>query len=288
MSKKLRMGIVGYGFVGKAVDYGFPDANCEKFIIDLTPGENIWGSNTAELSECNVDITFVCVPTPMGKDASIDASILIEVVKDALKWTDGLVVIKSTVVPSIIRRFALSNDRVIYNPEFLTEKAANEDFVNPIMHVFGGHTEITKKLQHFYEQYSSCAPCPIYHMSSEEASFVKYGMNSFLATKVLFFNQFFDIVESQGSNYSTIIRAIGTDSRIGISHTMVPGHDGRKGFGGSCFAKDTAAFARYAISEEKAFTVLNEAIKQNQKYRTAYGEPLEREKAQNIKFDYDI
>jgi UDPglucose 6-dehydrogenase len=280
-TEKLKLAIVGHGFVGAAVDYGFPDSNCDKIIIDPKYGTKVSDINA------EVELSFVCVPTPMGKDASIDASILITAVTDLLEHTSGLVVIKSTVIPSIVGKLA-QNPRVIYNPEFLTEKSANEDFVNPIMHVFGGLSENTEKLEHIYEKYSACKPCPVYHMSAEEASFVKYGMNSFLAAKVLFFNQFHDIIEQYGGNYSTIIKAIGTDKRIGSSHTMVPGHDGRKGFGSACFAKDVPAFVKFSQSIGKDFTVLKEVAIVNQDIRNSYGEPLPREKEQHVHFDYDI
>jgi UDPglucose 6-dehydrogenase len=135
--KKLRMAIVGHGFVGAAVDYGFPDNNCNKTIIDPK-----YGTKVSDLIESDIEVSFVCVPTPMGKDASIDASILITAVNDLLAYTTGMIVIKSTVIPSIVGELA-KDPRVIYNPEFLTEKAANEDFVNPIMHVFGGHSTQT-------------------------------------------------------------------------------------------------------------------------------------------------
>ena len=282
MSKKLNLAIVGHGFVGKAVDYGFPNSNCEKRIIDP-----IYDNKVSDLKGYHIDVSFVCVPTPMGQDASIDASILINTVTNLLEYTDGLVVIKSTVIPAIVDQLT-ENSRVIYNPEFLTEKAANEDFVNPFMHVFGGKKEQTEKLEELYKSYSACKPCPVYHMTAAEASFVKYAMNSFLSTKVLFFNQLFDLVENHGSNYNVIRNAIGTDPRIGHSHTMVPGHDGRKGFGSACFAKDCPAFIMYAREQGMPFTVLEEVVRVNQEYRNSYGEPLPREKEQHVRFDYDI
>ena len=135
------------------------------------------------------------------------------------------------------------------------------------MHVFGGLFENTKKLEMLYREYSDCRECPVYHMTAKEASFVKYIMNSFLATKVLFFNQLHDIIEKNDANYETIIEAVGTDPRIGSSHTKVPGHDGRKGFGGSCFVKDTAAFVNFTKTTNQRFTVLEEVIRRNQEYR---------------------
>lgn len=270
------MAIIGHGFVGKAVDYGFNSPNCEKFIVDPMGGLPIEALNGKE-----IDITFVCVPTPMGSDGKIDASIIQSVVKYLIDNTRGLIVVKSTVTPDIIDSFG---DEIVYNPEFLTEKSANEDFVNPIMHVFGGDFEETKMVERVYEQYSACKPCPVYHMSAKDASFVKYGINSFLATKVLWFNQFYDVVSNHDGNFGKIISAIGSDRRVGPSHTTVPGFDGKRGFGGACFPKDTAAFLKFSDNE---FSVLKEVILKNQEYRNGY-ELDSREVEQNITFDKEL
>jgi UDPglucose 6-dehydrogenase len=270
MSKMLKMAIIGHGFVGKAVDYGFNNPGVIKFIVDPRYEYSIKDLPT------DIDITFVCVPTPMGEDGTIDASIINGVVSYlTTNKIGGLIVVKSTVTPDIISSF----EGIVYNPEFLTEKSANEDFVNPIMHVFGGDFEQTKAVERIYEQYSSCKPCPVYHMSTVDASFVKYGMNSFLATKVLWFNQFYDVVNCNGGNFNKIVSAIGSDKRIGSSHTTVPGWDGRRGFGGSCFNKDIPAFVHYS---EQSMTVLREVWNVNCDYRAEYADLLDREKEQHI------
>ena len=274
MSKNLKMGIISHGFVGKAVDYGFNHPNITKFIVD--PNYNYPIENVPE----SLDIAFVCAPTPMGKDGVIDGSIIESAVKYLVENTKNcLVVVKSTVTPDIIASFG---DSIVYNPEFLTESRANEDFVNPIMHVFGGTFDKTKAVERIYEQYSACKPCPVYHMSTIDASFVKYGINSFLATKVVWFNQFYDLIVKEGGNFNKIVSAIGTDKRVGPSHTNVPGWDGRRGAAGACFAKDIPAFIHFS---EKEFSVLREAWNVNCDYRTSYDEALPREIAQHIKFD---
>jgi len=271
----MRMTIVGHGFVGKAVDYGFSNKAITKTIIDPLYNTTL---DDVELSE---DVTFVCVPTPMGKDGAIDCSIVVDTVTQLLLRRSGIIVIKSTVTPDIIEKFSRRGGgaRVVYNPEFLTEKNACEDFVNPSMHIFGGDPEATKRLEQIYKDYSLCKPCPVYHMTSTDASFVKYGINCFLASKVLWMNQFYDVIENFGGNYGIISNAIGTDPRIGRSHITVPGFDGKRGYGGACFPKDTAAFANFA----KSFSVLEKVIEENNKYRNCYDKD-EREKAQNVNY----
>ena len=88
-----------------------------------------------------------------------------------------------------------------------------------------------------------------------------------------------DVVSDEKANYNQIITAISTDSRIGNSHTLVPGFDGKRGFGGACFPKDTTAFSSFAPE----FTILKKVIEENNKYRCGY-EKDERELEQNVNY----
>lgn len=271
-----KLAIVGWGFVGKSVDFGFDSVKLEKIIIDPILGNSIEDIGISD----DISFAFICVPTPMGTDGSIDASILSSCVDYLCKNTECLIIIKSTVTPEILVSLGHS-DRIVYNPEFLTEKNAQYEFVNPFMQVFGGDKKNTVRVEQLYANYSSCKPCPVYHMSIAEASFVKYGLNSFLATKVLFFNQFSDMTEKSGADYAKIIDAIGTDPRVGSSHMAVPGHDGRRGFSGACFPKDVAAFVKFSGD---TCTVLKEAWNRNCDYRNSE-DLLPREKAQKVSFN---
>ena len=268
----INIAIVGHGYVGKAVSHGF---NSYKVSVNLIGP--IYNTNVKLLDGLELDAAFVCVPTPFGKDGKIDSSIVEEVVKE-LAPRGCPIIIKSTVTPDVLEKLWRKNKMIVYNPEFLTEKNALNDFVNPPMHVFGGSLEITKQVEKIYEKFSRCKPCPVFHMSIKEASFVKYGINSFLATKVLWFNQFKDLIDQNKSDYDSIIKAIGTDSRIGFSHTQVPGPDNKIGFGGACFPKDTQAFSSFAKNN---FTILDKVIEENNKYRSQY-ELDDREKEQKV------
>lgn len=272
MPDKIKIGIVGHGFVGKAVDYGFTHKDVEKYIID--PKYNTAIDHLP--NDC--DVVFVCVPTPMNDNAVILKNV---VNKLHSRFVSGrcLIVIKSTITPDVIGSFAYRG--VVYNPEFLAEKNANYDFVNPQFHVFGGDKRDTEYLEQVYINYSLCTPCDSFHVSHIDASFIKYGINTFLATKVTFFNQLYDCVNDHpDANFTSIVAAIGSDERIGHSHTKVPGFDGKRGFGGACFPKDCAALVTY----DNSLTLIQESIRINNQYRSLY-ELDEREKAQNVKFD---
>tara|TARA_Y100000389_G_scaffold149084_1_gene148335 strand:- start:4401 stop:5219 length:819 start_codon:yes stop_codon:yes gene_type:complete len=271
----MEIGIIGYGFVGKAVSFGFSHPEVVQTIVDPKLDKPIKNAK-------NVDFAFIAVPTPFGDNGEINSTIVEETVAWMLKNTEAIVILKSTVTPDVIDQLMSlpgAKSRMVYNPEFLTEKAANEDFVNPELHVFGGKKATTQAVAELYHNYSSCKPCPIKFMTAKEASFVKYGINSFLASKVLWFNQFFDCVENNGGKFNTVLNAMLSDPRIGSSHTSVPGFDGKRGYGGACFPKDTNAFYNF----DKSFTVLRETISVNNALRSAYDKD-ERELEQNVNY----
>ncbi len=286
----MKIGIVGHGFVGKAVDYGFETPLVQKFLVDP-----IYGTILDELKEFNPDAVFICLPTPMSADGSVDASLVQETVyslghdsspmtKRSPVLSKKLIIVKSTVTPDIVGRLSRVNGRfyeTVYNPEFLTERSSQEQFINPPFHIFGGAPEGTRALKELYDEYSNCNRCEIFEMTAQEAAFVKYGINSFLATKVTFFNQLYDAVGGNGNhNFNTIIRAMGADPRIGTGHTKVPGFDSKRGFGGACFPKDTKAFTKFS----NKLSLLERVIEINNEYRSQYDKD-EREEAQNVKYD---
>lgn len=274
---KLNIAVIGHGFVGKAVEYGFDTENTNLYIVDPNGGLNI-----EDLVDKRIDASFVCVPTPMGKDRAINASIAIDVITYLEKNVSGLIILKSTVTPDIVDSFS-KIERFIYNPEFLTERNALHDFEYPIMHVFGGTKESVDELEQIYKLYSICKESNVFKMSPKEASFVKYGMNSFLATKVLWFNAYYDIVNANDCDFNRIVEAIGNDDRIASSHTLVPGLDGKRGFGGACFPKDISAFSAFCDSKNLSFDILKQVISQNNEYRKEF-DLDDREKEQNVNY----
>jgi UDPglucose 6-dehydrogenase len=280
MERLTKIAIIGYGFVGKAVEFGFRNSSNDIMIIDPYQGY----ANIDDMENYHPDFTFVCVPTPMGEDGNINHNTLSNVIHLLENMASGTVVIKSTVTPQVITQLCRYK-RFVYNPEFLTERNAFDEFLNPKFHILGGHPEFTKRVKNLYKFNSNCNPAPVHYMTPAEASLVKYGINSFLATKVVWFNQWKDMVESVGARYNVVATAIGNDDRIGHSHTKVPGFDGKKGFGGSCFPKDTNAIWNFGFDEwgKDVLSVLGEVIRANNEYRSEY-QLDQREIEQNISF----
>lgn len=296
MKQKITVGIVGVGFVGAATAHVFKNNNL--YIVDPMVDDPLWQERHSNLLRLNpvlsksvsilyeqkIDAVFVCVSTPMGTDGAIDTSNVENVFESIKDLEETIIVLKSTVIPSVVEKYEAEYSNFVYNPEFLTEKDALYDAAHPISNVYGGKIENTKKLEQIFAEHSICAPANTFHMTAAEASFVKYTVNSFLATKVLFFNQLHDLTEAAGCDYNKIRAAVSNDDRIGPSHTFVPGNDGYSGFSGSCFPKDCPALIHYSIKMGKEFSLLKSAWNANCDYRTN-NDRTDREIMQHIKFN---
>ena len=264
----MKLGIVGHGFVGTAVDHGFT-RDVRKFIVD--PKHN--STNTIQdLIAFKPDAVFVAVPTPQLESGECNTSILEDVMHQLNKSKGLLVIVKSTVPAyklNAIKEQCIDL-RVVYNPEFLTEKNYIDDFKNPPMHVFGGTDKDTLQVEDLYHKHSVCEPCPVFRTDLTTASMVKYCINSFLATKVTFMNEMYDVLKAaKGADWNTFSKIIQTDPRIGKTHLKVPGNDGQRGYAGSCFPKDTSALAYFAREIlNTPFTQLETSIEINDKLRT--------------------
>jgi len=281
----MKIGIVGYGFVGKAVDYGFK-RNIEKIIIDPKLDTSI-----SNLKSHNPEFIFICVPTPMNSDGDQDSSIIEKVLAEINKdYSESVVIVKSTVLPSIIEKLSKSHKHFVYNPEFLREKTANEDFVNASSLILGGEPDDLKRVAELYNNHSDCKIVEVHETDVISASLVKYSINTFLASKVIFFNQLYDIYQALTPDikWDEFITMINSDKRIGESHMDVPGHDGRLGFGGACFPKDTTALLSLSKDIGKEFSLLKEVIRINNNIRMQYNELDDREKEQGVNYKIDL
>tara|TARA_B100000242_G_scaffold293237_1_gene270713 strand:+ start:48 stop:890 length:843 start_codon:yes stop_codon:yes gene_type:complete len=278
----MKVSIVGYGFVGKAIKNALSNS------VDLQKVDPKLNTSISDLRDFKPNIIFICVPTPMEQDGSQNISILMEIVNEikSLKL-NSLVVIKSTIIPSHISTIEKALPDFVYNPEFLREKYADEDFINSSLIIFGGSKNPTKKLANFYDNFLNCKNKEYTFTDAISASFVKYTINTFLATKVIFFNELFQLFSASGASeeWLEFTKIVSKDKRIGQSHMNVPGHDGRYGFGGACLPKDSNAILKYAESLDKNLSILKRVIKTNNKIRASYNVNTERENEQNIFFE---
>ncbi|MGV7235179.1 MAG: hypothetical protein ACQ9ET_02880 [Nitrosomonadaceae bacterium] len=266
--KVLNLGVIGAGFVGGSVIHGFKDGATVS-VVDpihspLTIEQLVFDSDPS--------IIFICVPTPESASGEVDVSITNAVLGelDDLGFL-GVVVIKSTITADHLQR--IEKDffrlRIVYNPEFLTEANAHHDFCNPAMQILGGKWADCEEVERAYVQHSSVKVVPTFKTDMTTASMLKYAINSYLATKVIFMNELRTMFEAAGTDTSWehFTEMLSCDKRIGDSHLQVPGPDGKFGFGGHCFPKDTAALHHYAMSLGIDLSVLRRAMMTNKEVR---------------------
>ena len=257
---KQRFTIIGLGFVGGAVYSAMKNAYCIN-IIDPHKNEE----DTANKYE-NVDGFIICVPTPEGKDGRCDDHLVTDYIERIRLQSNKPILIKSTTDIQTIRD--INEKNITFRPEFLVAANANEDFANQDFAVFGGDNG-----RFWYNVFKGvCNIKTVRFTDIVTAGFVKYTINSFLASKVVFFNELYNLVNkysdvaNRNLTFDELTEIISLDKRIGTSHMQVPGPDGEHGFGGACFPKDTKAFTKFAkgISD---LDLLETAISINKKLR---------------------
>jgi UDPglucose 6-dehydrogenase len=265
-----KIGIIGQGFVGTAVREGFKNF-CEIVTFDLNG--QCTENSLFELVE-KVDVTFLCLPTPMKKNGECDLSIVrnclsqIDLIVKSLNKKDFIVIIKSTIPPGTTEKLNSENENIniVFNPEFLTEANAVEDFKNQNRIIVGGDRPYTSKVKTIFEK--AFPKVPIIKTSSTIAEMIKYVTNTFLATKISFANEIYQICQAIDIDYDKVIEYAKYDNRLGNSHWSVPGHDGDLGYGGHCFPKDISALKFLADNLNVDSTMLSAAMQKNNKVRT--------------------
>jgi UDPglucose 6-dehydrogenase len=261
---KKKIGIIGYGFVGKAVAASYENRDDVKLRIHDPAYPEISKSLNKLKEKC--DVLFICVPTNQSKDGSCNTSILEQVLTD-LEGFDGLVISKSTAPPLAYKEFETKyNLKLVHAPEFLTQVNAVQEYLSPTKVIIGCAPELWAETIDVILPYVNLVGEPDC-CSIEEASMFKYLANTMLAMKVIINNEFSDLCQAQGINWDRIAYLGASDRRLGNTHWAVPGPDGKRGFGGACFPKDTAAL-QYAAKQLKVKTsMLDAAIKKNQSLR---------------------
>lgn len=253
-----RIGVIGNGFVGRAIARGFMEHCGEVRVHDVLPERST--HTLAEALDCGW--TFVCVPTPAREDGRCDVDAVVEVIERSASMASQdlmrtpRLIIKSTVPLGFTRisqqKFPVLT--ILHSPEFLTQRCALVDFQTPARNIVGspnwpgdseggGMLACQRKLNlasaalcHLYQQRFPGVPC--LQMSSDESELVKLAQNGFFATKVAYFNAIYQLAKATGCDFEAVRAGMLADGRIAHAHTEVPGPSGEFGFGGACLDKD--------------------------------------------------
>jgi UDPglucose 6-dehydrogenase len=231
----MKVVIIGNGFVGKATA--------------LTLNQDIeWHDPPKGLfaDYISADIVFVCC-----FDDVLD--LYLEELKE-----HPCVIIRSTLIPNKIQ-----NKNYAVYPEFLVEANWEYDALNPIQIIFGGTQDQFKKLKSIskLEMHDAVVTKP------EIASLMKVTTNAFLSTKVVFLNSLYQACAQDGISYNEFKEVLKIDSRLGNTHFDVPGPDGKLGFGGKCFPKDTKWLKLYFDLHNVDSKLIENVIKLNDRVR---------------------
>jgi len=227
-----RVGVVGVGVVGGAVRDYLEGEGIRPLLYDR---DKRLGSQ-AEVDQA--DLVFVCVPTPYRPVVGFDDS----AVDDAIASLSGAktVVLKSTVLPGMTEKYQrrYPQHTVLFNPEFLRDKTAVADFLEPDRQIVGycrSDEAVAAEVLRLLPRAPHEAVVP-----AAVAEMAKYATNAFLAMKVVFANELFDLAQALNIDYAQVRVSLAADLRIGGSHLEVL-DGGYRGYGGKCLPKDTMA-----------------------------------------------
>ena len=244
-----KIGIIGRGFVGSAVEFGFSaQCGCSAQLksYDIDPKKK---KDSLQETVNESDFIFLSVPTP-SNSSGIDLSFLIaalDSIKTVNKRSDNIILIRSTIVPGTTRKLQekFNTLNIIFNPEFLTQRSAKYDFINQSRFVLGGEEDYTQQVAELY-RWRFGKTIQVIMTNFETAEMIKYMNNCFFATKVSFMNEMKLVAEKCSVDWDTAIEGFVSDGRIGHSHIQVPGPDGKYGFGGECLPKDMKAMIEFS------------------------------------------
>ena len=285
------IGIIGYGFVGKAIKESLDRLKLIKEIQS-------WGTNQSSDSDSdphqisvsiydpvklhvhfdnilNTNIVFIAVPTNYSEHLNnYDYSALHEnLTRLSANSYGGLVVIKSTITPD--EWYNLSKLyptlRLTHNPEFLSARTATFDFLNQ-HHIVIGSNSIDDRLAlaNWYNNISiKWANAQFSLVSGAEAALIKLSCNSFYAYKISFFNMIYNLASDNDCDYKVVRKAMLHNGWINRQHTAVPGTDGKFGYGGGCLPKDSQSFSSLLsrMGRQREAELINNAIELNKLYR---------------------
>ena len=231
----MKIGICGLGYVGRALERFFRRSpQNDIFLYD----KYICGIDSVLHQDAinDADLVFVAVPTPTASDGTCS----IAEVEDAVHWITSPVCIKSTIIPGTVERLVeVTGKRIAFSPEYIGETPFHPwtEIDSCGFLILGGCDEVSELVIEAHRQCERiCAR--VHKTTSRTAELCKYMENAFLATKVAFVNQFFDIANAFDVDFDELCQLWLLDSRIGESHTKVTPE---RGFSGRCLPKDLLA-----------------------------------------------
>ena len=219
-------------------------------------------SSYADVDWQDIEIVFICVQTPNNLETnSVDTKFLESAINEVnnLENKDLIITVKSTIPPyeieKICNKVGLDTDSLTFNPEFLREGTAVQDFFNPDRIVIGSNdSEKIEKLKDLYKDFKA----EIIITDPISSQLIKYLANTYLPLRLSFVNEAARLVNSSGGNLEDVLKGVGMDSRIG-EHYFRPS----PAWGGSCFPKDVVEVNNFYNPEEVNLPLIANIIESN-------------------------
>jgi len=234
----------------------------EYFNDDATFKRMSFSSDYASIEWDNIDIVFVCVQTPNNIETnSVDTKFLESAIKEInnVNNNDLVITVKSTIPPyeieKVCEKVGMDSSKLTFNPEFLREGTAVEDFFKPDRIVLGGtDTEKLTKLKELYSGFD----CEIITTDSISSQLIKYLANTYLPLRLSFVNEATRLIDYSGGNLDDVLKGVGLDKRIG-QHYFRPSPS----WGGSCFPKDLVEVNNFYDNDKLNLPLISNIINSN-------------------------
>ena len=234
----------------------------EYFEDDQTFHRMEFVSSYSDVNWDDKEIVFICVQTPNNFETnSVDTKFLESAINEVnnLDNRDLIITIKSTIPPyeieKICNKVGLDMDSLTFNPEFLREGTAVEDFFKPDRIVIGGNDlSKLKKLEELYIDFKA----EIVVTDPVSSQLIKYLANTYLPLRLSFVNEAARLINSSGGNLDDVLKGVGMDSRIG-QHYFRPS----PAWGGSCFPKDLVEVNNFYDPKEVNLPLISNIIESN-------------------------
>ena len=234
----------------------------EYFNDDETFKRMSFSSDYSSIEWDKIDIVFVCVQTPNNIETnSVDTKFLESAIKEInnVNNNDLVITVKSTIPPyeieKVCEKVGMDSSKLTFNPEFLREGTAVEDFFKPDRIVLGGtDSEKLTKLKELYSGFD----CEIITTDSISSQLIKYLANTYLPLRLSFVNEATRLIDYSGGNLDDVLKGVGLDNRIG-QHYFRPSPS----WGGSCFPKDLVEVNNFYDKDKLNLPLISNIINSN-------------------------
>ena len=282
--------VIGTGYVGLVTGVGFASLGNSVSFIDLDenkvlklkdkqvpfyePGLEEHFQNNETFSRMSftssydeieweeTDVVFICVQTPNNLETnSVDTRFLESAITEINNLNNQklVVTVKSTIPPyeieKVCNKVGMDKNKITFNPEFLREGTAIEDFFQPDRIVIGGNDpEKISILRELYKGFDA----ELIETDPISSQLIKYLANTYLPLRLSFVNEAARLIDHSNGNQVDVLKGVGLDSRIG-SHYFRPS----PAWGGSCFPKDLIEVNNFYKEGEVMLPIISNIIESN-------------------------